>query len=150
MDSLQIILLSLVQGLTEFLPISSSAHLILTPMLFGYQDQGLAFDVAVHLGSLLAVTTYFRAELRLMAGDFFRSLGHRGVATENSHMVWMIILATLPIVIAGELFISLVQDDLRSTGVIASTTILFALLLYWYDKRGNQNRDEYSTGWRDA
>ncbi|TVO77671.1 undecaprenyl-diphosphate phosphatase [Sedimenticola selenatireducens] len=150
MDSLQILILSIVQGLTEFLPISSSAHLILTPMLFGYTDQGLAFDVAVHLGSLLAVTTYFRHELILMAGDFFRSLKRGAPQTENSRMVWMIILATLPIIVAGELFISLVQHDLRSTGVIAATTILFGLLLFWYDRQGSQSRDEYSISWRDA
>ncbi|MCW8943159.1 MAG: undecaprenyl-diphosphate phosphatase [Sedimenticola sp.] len=150
MDSLQILILSIVQGLTEFLPISSSAHLILTPMLFGYTDQGLAFDVAVHLGSLLAVTTYFRHELILMASDFFKSLPRGAVQTENARMVWMIIIATLPIVVAGELFISLVQHDLRSTEVIASTTILFGILLYWYDRKGSQSRDEYSTQWRDA
>ena len=150
MDSLQILILALVQGLTEFLPISSSAHLILTPMLFGYHDQGLAFDVAVHLGSLLAVTTYFRNELALMAGDFFRSLPPSGRKTENSRMVWMIIIATLPIMLAGELFISVVEQDLRSIGIIASTTILFGLLLFWYDRRGTQSRDEYSTRWHDA
>ncbi|MCW8880909.1 MAG: undecaprenyl-diphosphate phosphatase [Sedimenticola sp.] len=150
MDSLQILILALVQGLTEFLPISSSAHLILTPMLLGYQDQGLAFDVAVHLGSLLAVTTYFRHELIAMARDFFLSLRKGARQTENSRMVWMIILATLPIVVAGELFISLVEHDLRSTSVIATTTILFGILLFWYDRKGNQSRDEYSASWRDA
>lgn len=150
MDSLQIILLAIVQGLTEFLPISSSAHLILTPMLFGYQDQGLAFDVAVHLGSLLAVTTFFRHELRCMAGDFFHSLRRGAPQTADSRMVWLLILATLPIMLAGELFISLVEHDLRSIWVIAATTILFGLLLFWYDKQGTQTRDEYSTSWRDA
>lgn len=150
MDNLQILILSIVQGLTEFLPISSSAHLILTPKLLGYQDQGLAFDVAVHLGSLLAVTTYFRHELILMAGDFLRSLKRGAPQTANSRMVWMIILATLPIIVAGELFISLVQHDLRSIGVIAATTILFGLLLFWYDRKGSQSRDEFSINWRDA
>lgn len=150
MDSLQILVLSIVQGLTEFLPISSSAHLILTPKLLGYQDQGLAFDVALHLGSLLAVTTYFRHELILMAGDFFHSLKRGALQTENSRMVWMIILATLPIIVAGGLFVSLVQHDLRSSGVIATTTILFGLLLFWYDRQGSQSRNEYSISWRDA
>lgn len=150
MDSLQIFILAIVQGLTEFLPISSSAHLILTPMLFGYQDQGLAFDVAVHLGSLLAVTTYFRHELLDMAGDFFRSLVRGAPQTQNSRMVWLLILATLPIMLGGLLFISLVEHELRSVWVIATTTILFGLLLYWYDRKGSQSRDEYSTSWRDA
>ncbi|WP_428634134.1 undecaprenyl-diphosphate phosphatase [Sedimenticola sp.] len=150
MDSLQIFILAIVQGVTEFLPISSSAHLILTPMLFGYQDQGLAFDVAVHLGSLLAVTTYFRHELWDMAYDFFRSLSRNGVQTANSRMVWLLILATLPIMVTGLLFISVVGHDLRSIWVIATTTILFGLLLFWYDAKGRQSRDEYSTRWRDA
>ncbi len=150
MDSLQIFILAIVQGLTEFLPISSSAHLILTPMLFGYQDQGLGFDVAVHLGSLLAVTTYFRHELLDMAGDFFRSLIKGAPATQNSRMVWLLILATLPIMLAGLLFFSEVEHQLRSIWVIAAATILFGLLLYWYDKKGSRSRDEYSTSWRDA
>lgn len=150
MDALQVIVLALVQGLTEFLPISSSAHLILTPILLGYADQGLAFDVSVHLGSLLAVITFFRHELLLMAKDFFGSLGKSGQETENSRMVWMIILATLPIMLFGKLFISEVQHELRSISVIAATTILFGLLLLWADKMGKQVRDEYSTTWRDA
>ncbi|MEJ1341079.1 MAG: undecaprenyl-diphosphate phosphatase [Candidatus Sedimenticola sp. (ex Thyasira tokunagai)] len=150
MDNLQIVLLALVQGLTEFLPISSSAHLILTPMLFGYEDQGLAFDVAVHLGSLLAVTTYFRHELFAMIRDFFSSLSANGEKTENSRMAWMIILATLPVMVAGLLLKSIVQNDLRSIAVIAATTILFGLLLLWADMKGAKRRDEYSVSWRDA
>lgn len=150
MDALQVIVLALVQGLTEFLPISSSAHLILTPILLGYADQGLAFDVSVHLGSLLAVIAFFRHELLVMTQDFFGSFGSGGRKTENSRMVWMIILATLPIMLFGKLFISEVQHDLRSIPVIAATTILFGLLLLWSDKTGKQVRDEYSTTWRDA
>ncbi|MES9880607.1 MAG: undecaprenyl-diphosphate phosphatase, partial [Sedimenticola sp.] len=150
MDILQIILLALVQGLTEFLPISSSAHLILAPMLFDYPDQGLAFDVAVHLGSLLAVATYFRHELYVMIRDFFASLRANGRKTENSRMAWMIILATLPVMVAGLLLKSIVQNDLRSITVIAVTTLLFGLLLLWADIKGNKRRDEYSVSWRDA
>ena len=86
METTQIFVLSLVQGLTEFLPISSSAHLILTPILFGYRDQGLAFDVAVHLGSLLAVMGYFRTDLVHMTRDFFASLGRNGEVTANSRL----------------------------------------------------------------
>ena len=150
MEPLNILLLSLVQGLTEFLPVSSSAHLILVPVIFGFEDQGLAFDVAVHLGSLLAVIGYFRHEVLLILNDFFRSLTPDGARTENSRMAWMIILATIPIVIVGATFKSLVENDLRSTLVIATTTILFGLLLYWFDIRGGKIRDEYSVRWKDA
>ena len=149
MDHLQILLLALIQGLTEFLPISSSAHLILTPRFFGYRDHGLAFDVALHVGSLLAVVGYFRNDLWRMLRDLLRSLAG-GAATENSRLAWMVILATLPIVVAGLLFKSLVEGDLRSALVIATTTIGFGLLLYWYDRKGTRERDEYSVSGRDA
>ena len=150
MDILQIVLLSLVQGITEFLPISSSAHLILAPVVFAYEDQGLAFDVALHLGTLLAVVAYFRHQLLGMTRDFFSSLSANGKRTEDSRMAWMIILATLPVVVAGLLFKSIVQDDLRSVTVIATTTLLFGLLLLWADIKGAHQRDEYSLSWRDA
>lgn len=150
METLHILILALVQGVTEFLPISSSAHLILMPHLFGFPDQGLAFDVAVHIGSLLAVMTYFRRELAVMAGDFLRSLGTSKQSTENSRMVWLLLLATLPIVIAGGLLKAIVETDLRSATIIAATTILFGLLLYWVDIRGQKQRSEFSLSWKGA
>ncbi len=150
MDSLQIFLLALIQGLTEFLPISSSAHLILMPHVLGYEDQGLAFDVAVHLGSLAAVILYFRRELSTMSRDWFRSLGRPEAVTPDSRMAWMIIIATLPIVVIGGLFKTLVATDLRSAAVIAAATVLFGLFLWWYDRRGKQSRDEYAIAWKDA
>ncbi len=150
MDSLQIFLLALIQGLTEFLPISSSAHLILMPHVLGYDDQGLAFDVAVHLGSLTAVIIYFRRELAAMTLDWARSLGRPEAATANSRMAWFILIATLPIVAIGGLFKSLAATDLRSAAVIAAATVLFGLLLWWYDRKGKQTRDEYEIAWKDA
>ena len=150
MDTIQILILAIVQGLTEFLPISSSAHLILIPHFFGYKDQGLAFDVAVHIGSLLAVIAYFRGELRLMIADTWHSLLSGGKQTANSRLTWLIILATLPIVVCGLLFKTYVATELRSTQVIAATTIIFGILLLWYDFRGKRQRDEYSISWKDA
>jgi undecaprenyl-diphosphatase len=150
METLHIFILALVQGLTEFLPISSSAHLILTPRILGFADQGLAFDVAVHLGSLLAVISYFSHDLLMMFRDFFRSLGSGRRQTENSRLVWLIILATVPIVISGALFKSLVETDLRAPWVIAATTILFGLLLWWADVRVTHQRDEHSLSWREG
>ena len=150
MDPLNILLLSFVQGLTEFLPISSSAHLILLPRIFGFRDQGLAFDVSVHLGSLLAVVIYFRLEIAMILRDFLKSLTPGGTRTENSRMAWMIILATVPIVFIGAAFKSIVETDLRSVTVIAAATILFGLLLYWFDLKGGKTRDEYSIRGRDA
>jgi undecaprenyl-diphosphatase len=150
METLHIFILAIVQGLTEFLPISSSAHLILTPRILGFADQGLAFDVAVHLGSLLAVIGYFRRDLLMMFTDFFRSLGGGGSQTENSRLVWLVILGTVPIVIGGALFKSLVETDLRAPGVIAATTIGFGLLLWWVDVRVKHQRDEHSLSWREG
>jgi len=150
METVHILLLALVQGITEFLPISSSAHLILVPKLFGFSDQGLAFDVAIHLGSSLAVISYFRKELQLITVDFLRSLGKQENATEHSKMGWMIIISTIPIIIFGLAFKSLVEQHMRTTLMIAIPTIIFALLLYWYDIKGRKERHESSIVWQDA
>ena len=150
METIHIFILAIVQGLTEFLPISSSAHLILTPKILEFADQGLAFDIAVHLGSLAAIISYMRRDLWLMVTDFFGSFGASGQTTENSRMVWLIALATVPIVIFGGLFKSFVESDLRTTAVIATTTILFGLLLLWIDIRGKHERNEHQLSWRDG
>ncbi|MFC1602608.1 undecaprenyl-diphosphate phosphatase [Pseudomonadota bacterium] len=150
METIHIFILAIVQGLTEFLPISSSAHLILTPKILEFADQGLAFDIAVHLGSLAAIISYMRRDLWLMVTEFFGSFGTNGQTTENSRMVWLIALATVPIVIFGGLFKSFVESDLRTTAVIATTTILFGLLLLWVDMRGKHQRNEHQLSWRDG
>ena len=150
MDSIQIITLALIQGLTEFLPISSSAHLILVPVLTSWQDQGLAFDVAVHVGTLAAVVGYFRREVATILGDFFATLGPGKSVTSNARLGWLIILATLPVMIFGFLMKGLMESDLRSPLVIAATTIGFGLLLWVYDRKSRRERGEQSLGWRDA
>ena len=100
MDTLQVILLALIQGLTEFLPISSSAHLILPSQILGWADQGLSFDVAVNTGSLFAVVIYFRHEIVALAKAWFISLVAKQ-QTQESKLAWWIILATIPAVIVG-------------------------------------------------
>lgn len=150
MDTFQILILALVQGLTEFLPISSSAHLILTPYVFGYRDQGLAFDVAVHIGSLAAVVMYFKRDIAVMITDLVGSLGRSGKATNNSRLAWLIVFSTVPIMVVGAIFKSIVETDFRSLSVIAATTIVFGMLLYWADRTGKRYRDEFSVNWRDA
>ena len=150
MDVTHIIILAVVQGLTEFLPISSSAHLILAPRMLDFPDQGLAFDVAVHLGSLIAVIGYFRSDIGLMVRDFFRSVTGAGSATENSRLAWAVLLATLPIGVFGLLLNDYVETDFRSPLVIATTTIGFGLLLWWFDANGRRRRNEHTLTWRDA
>ena len=150
MDLLEILTLALVQGFTEFLPISSSAHLILSPYLFGFPDQGLAFDVAVHLGSLIAVLAYFRTEVTAILRDWFRALPAGAPSNLNSRMGWLLIIGTIPVVIAGGLLKGLVETDLRSPVVIALATLVFGLLLWSADLRATRVRDESSLTLRDA
>ncbi len=149
MEIWQVIVLALVQGLTEFLPISSSAHLILLPYFADWPDQGLTFDVAVHVGTLLAVVLYFRRELSRMLLDWVQSLG-AGRAVGESNMVWLIVAATVPAGMAGLSLELLVPGGLRSTLLIAVATVGFGLLLWWADASGGQLRDERGIGMKDA
>lgn len=142
------VVLALVQGLTEFLPISSSAHLILLPVIAGWEDQGLAFDVAVHVGTLSAVVWYFRHELVPMARDWVGSL--QGRHTPDSRLAWAVLLGTIPVGLAGLAFSDLVEAHLRSPLIIAATTIGFGVLLWVADVRGRRARDEHAIGWRDV
>lgn len=144
----EIIILAIIQGLSEFLPISSSAHLILPSQLFGWRDQGLAFDVAVHVGSLLAVISYFRREVLQLTVGWGQSLS--GKVTEDGKLAWMIILATLPVIIVGFLVKDYVEGWLRSGYVIATTTIVFGLLLYWADKVATRQQGNVELTWKKA
>jgi undecaprenyl-diphosphatase len=141
--------LALIQGLTEFLPISSSAHLILPSAVLGWDDQGLAFDVAVHVGTLAAVVIYFRNEVVTLLRAFFESV-FKKEHTKESKLAWMIILATIPAGLAGLFLNDLIELYLRSAYVIAITTIVFGLLLWYADKNAPQNQDEYQTTWKQA
>ncbi len=149
MDPLQAIILALVQGLSEFLPISSSGHLVLVPHLFGWQDQGLAFDVAVHVGTLFAVVAYFREQLLAMARAFFGSLAGRGL-TPDARLAWCVLLGTVPVGLAGLAFGDWIESALRNPLFVAGTLSFFGLLMWIADRFGRRERDEYSVGWRDA
>lgn len=149
LDALQVASLALLQGLTEFLPISSAAHLILFPRLFGWPDQGLAFDVSVHVGSLVAVVTYFRHELKPMVRDWVRHVAGRG-ATHDSRLAWAVLVGTIPAGLAGLAFKGLVENTLRGPVVIAAATIGFGLLLWSADVSGRRVRDEYTLSWWDV
>ena len=132
-EALQLAALALLQGLTEFLPVSSSAHLILPSQLLGWPDQGLAFDVAVHLGSLMAVLAYFRRDLFDLGGGVLRSISQRRWSPQVSMLCYLGV-ATLPVAVAGLLLKDLVTGEFRSTLVIAMATIGFGLLLAWADR----------------
>lgn len=150
----QILSLSLLQGLTEFLPISSSAHLVLLPQFVIWEKQDLAFDVAVHVGSLLAVVLYFRRDLIAMAHAVFERVVRRK-SSQNATLAGRVVVATTPICVSGFLLEGLVDDWVRSTeqrsfAVIATTTLVFGLLLGWADRRGRGERTEHEVSLADA
>jgi len=140
--------LGLLQGFTEFLPISSSAHLILLPRLLHWQDQGLALDVAAHVGTLLAVCLYFRGDLARLGGAWWHSLQHRRATDPESRLAWGLLAATLPAALAGLALHHLVETTLRNSLVIAGTTIGYGLLLGLADHRGRDRGRALTTlGW---
>lgn len=135
-ELIRLTVLAIVQGVTEFLPISSSAHLILLPAVFGWQDQGLTIDVALHLGTLIAVLVYFRrdcARLARGAADLMR----RRVSTE-ARLTGQIAIATLPVVVTGSAFHATISTDFRAPLLIASTTGTFAILLLIADRKADK------------
>lgn len=138
MSVIESIILALIQGFTEFLPISSSAHLILPSQLLGWQDQGLAFDVAVHVGTLLAVVLYFRREVGELLVGWVASL--KGSHSAHSRLAWLIIWGTIPAGLAGLLGGDLIENFGRSALVIATTTIVFGLLLWFADARAAEQQ----------
>lgn len=148
MDYLQTIVLALVQGLTEFLPISSSAHLILIGKLPGWTDQGLFFDVAVHFGTLGAVCWYFKKELRRIGIELVKFPLHRQMNSELL-IVGKVGAASVPIFLVGFLLHSVLSIQIRSIEVIAYSTVFFALLLWyadWFRTRHGSIRDPVSSG----
>lgn len=149
MDWLHVIVLAVIQGFTEFLPISSSGHLILPAHLLGWPDQGLAFDVAVHVGSLVAVLGYFRREVVQLFCAWIHSVTGRE-QTPESRLAWTVILATIPCGIIGILADDLIEQHLRGVGVIASTTIIFGVLLGFADRHSGHQRGLMDIGWRIA
>lgn len=132
MSLIQIVVLSLIQGLTEFLPVSSSAHLILGSKLLSWPDQGLVFDVATHLGTLLAVLVYFRKDLWQMAVPW---LGRGKGDAASKKLGVTLLIASIPAIVAGGLLHGWVEAALRDVRIIAYTTISFGLLLWWADAR---------------
>jgi|TARA_R110002060_G_scaffold33705_1_gene44539 undecaprenyl-diphosphatase len=149
MSTVEVFILALIQGLTEFLPISSSAHLILPSAVLGWKDQGLAFDVAVHVGTLLAVVLYFRKEVGSMAVAWFDTLkGERD--NFDGKLAWWIIFATIPAGLFGLLGKDFIEEHLRSALVIAATTLLFGFLLGFADFKAKQNKTIENLGFKGA
>jgi undecaprenyl-diphosphatase len=143
MDLLHACVLALIQGLTEFLPISSSAHLILVPELLGWPPSGLAFDVAVHIGTLIAVIVFLRRELLRITVGWLQ--GWSDLHWQADGMLgWMLIVATLPVGVIGLLAEDVIDAYLRTAMVIGVATLLFGVLLGWADRHSDESRSELS------
>ncbi|MBF7071929.1 undecaprenyl-diphosphate phosphatase [Glaciecola sp. MH2013] len=145
----EIIILAIIQGLTEFLPISSSAHLILPAEVLGWRNQGLAFDVAVHVGSLLAVIIYFRNDIAKLTVGWF-SHGFSKQQTTESKLAWWVVIATIPGVIFGYLMKDWIALNARTALVIAITTIVFGLLLWYADVKAKQTKSIEKIGLKET
>jgi undecaprenyl-diphosphatase len=157
MTPFQAVLLALVQAVTEFLPVSSSGHLILVPRLLGWSDQGLEFDIATNSGTLLAVVAYFRADLGRMARNFFRSFRSAERAVNaDARLLWLLAWATIPAGLAGLAAKSWISAYGRDPRLIAATAIFYGALLLYADRRASRaaladgGRDLGEFGMREA
>jgi undecaprenyl-diphosphatase len=143
MSVLQAIVLGIVQGLAEFLPISSSAHLILVPWLFGWQDPGLAFDVALHWGTLVAVLwVFWRDWIRLIRAGAASILDRRIGDDPDRRLFWALVVSTIPAAVVGKLFHEAVEETVRAPLIIAGTMSVMGILLWLADRSGAKNRPE--------
>ena len=171
MDIIQPIVFGLIQGLTEFLPISSSGHLVLLPKFLNWTDPGLNFNVALHFGTLLAVVWYFRKDLleiltivknqkftppkadqsnigKLKVNKYER--GNKDKSRYNKWIAWLLVTATIPGVLVGYFLNDLAEEVLRSPSIIVFTLTFFGGLLYWTDKIAKQKRDLKDLNFKDA
>jgi undecaprenyl-diphosphatase len=149
LDFFQVTILAVLQGATEFLPVSSSGHLILPSLLFAWHDQGLTFDVAVHVGTLFAVLIYFRDELQRLVFALILSVFQRK-NSEDSKLAWMLLAATIPAGLSGLLLASQVEQYSRSLILIGVTSIGFGLLLFVSDRFGSKQRTLADMNWKTA
>jgi len=149
MGMTQLIVLAIVQGLTEFLPVSSSGHLVLMPSIFGWTDQGLAFDVAVHFGSLIAVCIFFRYDIvALLRG--LRAIITGNVDADDARMVWYLGFATIPAALVGLLFASWIALNLRNPLVVVITLAGYGILMALADRLAPSQRNITDIRIRDA
>jgi undecaprenyl-diphosphatase len=135
------LILGLVQGLTEFLPVSSSAHLRLTAAFSGWEDPGAAFTAITQIGTEAAVLLYFRRDIWRIISAWVASLGGRRKGDPDARMGWLIIVGSLPIVVLGLLFQDRIETTFRDLRIVATALIVFSLILYWADRVGEKRRE---------
>ncbi len=150
MPLFHLILVALIQGITEFLPVSSSGHLILLPRLTGLADQGQTIDVAVHVGTLFAVVFYFWTDVRQGLAGVPRMLTGR-IDTPGARLAFLLMIATIPAILVGlVLKLTGLSDEMRTLKVIGWTMLLFGLLLYWADQKGETSKAASNWSLKDA
>ena len=155
MDALQAIVLGIVQGLTEFLPVSSSGHLILVPWLFGWEeltrdpDLNRTFDVALHIGTFVGALTYFRGDIATFARAAWRSIGRRSVEGPEERLAWLLLLSAIPAGVVGLLLDSVVEEHLGAEWLIGVLLVVFGIVLLWADRLPGR-RDEEGFRLREA
>jgi undecaprenyl-diphosphatase len=150
-DALQAIVLGIVQGLTEFLPISSSGHLRIVPAFMGWEDPGAAFTAVIQLGTMAAVLLYFRVDLWRIARTWTASLRRPELRTElDARMGWYIIVGTVPISLFGLAFSDQIENEARNLYLIGTTLIVLGLVLLLAERVGRRDRDLTTVGWRDS
>jgi undecaprenyl-diphosphatase len=149
LDIFQVTILAALQGATEFLPISSSGHLILPSLIFAWNDQGLTFDIAVHVGTLFAVLVYFRDDLQRLVFALTLSVFQRK-HSEDSKLAWMLLAATIPTGLSGLLFATQVEQYGRSLILIGITSIFFGLLMFVSDRSGSKQLTLADMNWKTA
>ena len=156
MTVLQAIILGIVQGLCEFLPISSSGHLLLVPWLFNWHflldnpDLNKTFDVALHLGTFVAVLIYFRREVVRLLAAWFGSIAKRNLADPEAKLAWLLLVSTIPAAIVGVALESFIEDQLGKPWIIAIAMIVFAGFMYLVDHIARLDRDLDALGWGGA
>jgi undecaprenyl-diphosphatase len=151
MPLIQAIVLGIVQGLTEFLPISSTAHLILIPWVLGWKDPGLSFDVALHVGTLAAVLIYFfRDWMQVIAQDLGISAGGDSALERNRGLLWLLVAATIPIGVFGFLFQHHAESVWRTPNVIGAMMIVIGVFLWWAERAGHKQKDLGQLAFPDA
>jgi len=138
MTPFQAVVLALVQALTEFLPVSSSGHLILVPRLLGWTDQGLEFDIATNTGTLLAVIAYFRSDLARLVGDGWRALRTRRLATPDARLAAALVLGTIPAALVGLAVKGWIASSARGWQVVATNAVVYGALLLVADLAGRR------------
>jgi undecaprenyl-diphosphatase len=142
MPLLQVVVLALIQGITEFLPVSSTAHLALAPWLLGWTDPGLTFDIALHVGTLLAVLAYFfRAWLQIIAHGFGVRFGDDEMLRQNPRLLWLLVIGTVPAGVIGFLFEKQAESTLRSPFVIGAMMIVIGGVMWASERVGTRQKN---------